>query len=191
MKSWTSALRLALLTASPALVIASPGAYAQAASPPSMSAPSAAAGQGGTGADFVRRAAEINLTELQLSKLAMNDSTTPVIIKFSSGMDRDLRQSRTSLRQAAEKSGLGIPTSLDAQDAAMVKRLGEESGSEFDADYAKDMAMSEQKARVLYQAETSDSNAALASYARTALPAIEEHETTARSLRSNEMPGVG
>jgi putative membrane protein len=184
MNSWRSTLWIAF-------AIASQSGWAQAPNPPAAPAGSSGEGQHATGAAFVQEAAEINLTELELSKLALNNSTTPVFIKFSRVLVRELTESNRSLRVAAERNGLSVPTSLDAEHAAMVERLRSESGPDFESDYAKYMAMNEARAMALYQAETADGNPDLSSYAQKTLPAIEEHAKVAQSLTSTAIPDIG
>lgn len=168
--------------------IVSQGTLVHASDAPSTTS---SAAQRATGATFVRQAAEINITELELSKLARNNSTTPVIIKFSSQMVRDLIAANRSLEAIADENSMMLPTTLDAEHAAMIKRLGRESGSEFDTDYAKDMALMEDRATALYQTETADGNPELSSYAQRTLPAIEQDEKVAQSLTTTAVGVIG
>lgn len=184
MKSWRSTLWIAF-------AIASQSGWAQAPNPPATPASSAGEGQHATAAAFVQEAAEINLTELELSKLALNNCTTPVFIKFSRLMVSELTESNSSLSVAAERNGLSVPTSLDAEHAAMVKRLRLESGPDFESDYAKYIATNEARAMALYQTETANGNPDLSSYAQKILPAIEQHAKVAQSLASAVIPDFG
>jgi putative membrane protein len=171
------------------VAIASQGSWAQ--TPNAPSAPAAAAAQPATGTTFVQQAAEINLTELELSKIAMTNSTTPVFIKFSKQMVRELTAANRSLEAIADKNSVGFPTTRDREHAAMIKRLRMEGGLDFDADYAKDIAMTEDRAVALYQAEMADSNPELSSYAKSMLPALEQYEKVAQSLTTSSAQGAG
>jgi putative membrane protein len=182
-KTWRSILWITL-------AIASQGSSAQAPVTHSAASSAAAAAHLATGATFIQQAAEINLTELELSKLARNNSTTPVIIKFSTEMIRDLTAANLSLKELADENSMGFPTTVSPEHAAMIKRLGRESGWFFETDYRKDMVMTEKRATALYQAELADINPELSSYAQRTLPAIEEHEKVAKSLTTT-VGGIG
>jgi putative membrane protein len=161
------------------------GALAQSTPPPAAQSPPQTDGA------FVQQAAEINRTELELSKLARNNSSTPVIIKFSSAMVRRLTQAEQSLGALAEQNAVAAPASLNAEDAAMVKRLSEEKGGLFDLDYAKDMAANEDRGVALYRTESAGTSSPVASYAQKTLPTLDQDDKVAQNLATTIGPGTG
>ena len=136
----------------------------------------------GSDAAFVQRAVQEHLAELQLSKIAQNNSTNPVVINFARSTVRNETQANRVLRDLAAKKGIPVPEVPDPEHAAMLKILGSKSGSELDAYYTKDMARTDDEVIQLYQSKSSDNDRELASYAQSALPQEEEHEKVAQQL---------
>jgi putative membrane protein len=168
MNTWQ---RIAWITSA----LASPVVLAQTtgmSSPPSS----------GSDTAFVQQARQEHLAELELSKIAQNDSTNPVVINFARSTVRNETQANRVLREMAEKKGIQVPEVPDPEHAAMLKVLGSKSGTELDAYYTKDMARTDDEVIRLYQSKSSDNDRELASYAQSALPQEEEHEKVAQSL---------
>ena len=168
MKNWK---RIAWITSA----LASPVVLAQTtgmSSPPSS----------GSDAAFVQQAVQEHLAELELSKIAQNNSTNPVVINFARSTVRNETQANRVLREMAAKKGIQVPEGPDSEHAAMLKILGSKSGTELDAYYTKDMARTDDEVIELYQSKSSDNDRELASYVQSALPQEEEHEKVAQSL---------
>jgi putative membrane protein len=173
MKNWK---RIAWITSA----LVSPVVLAQTTgmSSPPMSGSDAS----GSDAAFVQRAVQEHLAELQLSKIAQNNSTSPVVINFARSTVRNETQANRVLRELAAKKGIQVPDVPDPEHAAMLKVLGSKNGTELDADYTQDMARTDDEVIQLYQSKTSDNDRELASYAQSALPQEEEHEKLALRL---------
>jgi putative membrane protein len=168
MNTWQ---RIAWITSA----LASPVVLAQTtgmSSPPSS----------GSDTAFVQQALQEHLAELELSKIAQNNSTNPVVINFARSTVRNETQANRELREMAEKKGIQVPEVPDPEHAAMLKVLGSKSGTELDAYYTKDMARTDDEVIQLYQSKSSDNDRELASYVQSALPQEEEHEKVAQSL---------
>jgi putative membrane protein len=167
MKSWK---RIAWITA----VFAPPVIWAQSGvtSPPPPGADVA----------FVQQALQDQLAEIELSKLAQNNSTNPAVINFAKATARDENQASQLLRELAAKKGISVSPLPDAEHAAMAKILGCKSGTQLDAYYAEDMTRIDDKVIQLYQAQSVDKDRDIASYAQSALAQEEQREKRARSL---------
>ena len=153
--------------------LASPLVLAQT---PGASSPS------GGGAALVQRALQEQIAEIELSKIAQNNSTNPVVINFAKATVREETQKNRMLRELAEKKGIQAPESSDAEHAAMVKILGSKAGTELDAYYAKDMARTEDNLIQIYQSQSADSDRDIASYAQSVLPQEEQNDKVAQRL---------
>jgi putative membrane protein len=176
MKSW---IRIAAITSA----FASPVILAQTTG---VSSPATS----GSDAAFVQQVLQDHLTELELSKIAANNSTNPVVINFAKATVRDETQANRKLRELAAKKGIEVPEAPDPKHAAMVKILGSKNGSELDADYTKDMARTDDEVIQLYQAKSADNDQELASYVQSALPQEEQHEKVAQTLADSTARGV-
>jgi putative membrane protein len=168
MKSWKRIAWIISAFASPVIFAQTPGV----SSPPTS----------GGGAAFVQQALGEQIAKIELSKIAQNNSTNPVVINFAKATVRDETQANRLLRELAAKKGIPVPETPDAEHTAMIKILGSKNGSELDAYYAEDMARTDDKVIQLYQSESADNDRDVASYAQSALPQEEKHEKLAKSL---------
>ncbi len=136
----------------------------------------------GGGAAFVQQALQEQLAEIELSKIAQNNSTNPVVINFAKATVRDETQANRALRELAAKKGIPVFPAPNVESAAMAKILGCKTGTQLDAYYAQDMARIDDKVIQLYRSESADYDRDVASYAQGALPQEEQHEKLAQSL---------
>jgi putative membrane protein len=138
-----------------------------------------------TGADFVAMASQDGMTEVQLGKMALMKSSNPDIKKFASRMVRDHSKANTQLAGIAKKDGIPVSKSLDAEHSAMLQKMSEKSGADFDAAYTSDMLADHKKAITLFENEQSDTaHPALSSFAQSTLPVLREHQHMAQQLTS-------
>jgi putative membrane protein len=119
---------------------------------------------------------------VELSKIAQNNSTNPVVINFAKATVRDETQANRVLRELAAKKGIPISAAPEVENAAMAKILGSKTGTDLDAYYAQDMARIDDRVIQLYQSESADNDRDVASYAQSALPLEEQHEKLAQTL---------
>jgi putative membrane protein len=168
MKSWKRIACLTSALASPVILAQTPGV----SSPPPT----------GGGTALVQQALQEQLAEIELSKIAQNNSTDPMVINFAKATLRDETQENRMLRELAAKKGIQVPAAPDAEHAAMVKILGSKNGPELDAYYTKDMARTDDNLVQIYQSESADSDRDIATYAQGTLPKEEQHDKVAQSL---------
>jgi len=171
MKHWK---RIAWITST----FASPVILAQTSG---VSSPSTPRG----GAVFVQQALQAQLAEIELSKIAQNNSTNPVVINFAKATVRDETQANRVLRELAAKQGILVSPASDVENAAMAKILGSKTGTDLDTYYAQDMARIDDRVIQLYRSESADNDRDVASYAQSALPQEEHHEKLAQSLTNS------
>jgi len=136
----------------------------------------------GGGAAFVQRALQEQLVQIELSKIAQNNSTNPMVIDFARATFRDETEANRVLRALAVKKGLPVSPAPDAENAAMAKILRSKTGDNLDAYYAQDMARIDDRVIQLYRSESADNDRDVASYAQRVLPQEEQHEKLAQSL---------
>lgn len=131
---------------------------------------------------FITMAAQSGLTEVELGKLALNKTSNPDVKKFAAVMVDDHTKANQELQSIASSKNVSVPTALDADHAAMVRSMGNRSGKEFDAVYAKHMVADHDKAIDLFETETGDTDQDLAAYAKKTLPVLQNHQQMAKRL---------
>jgi putative membrane protein len=133
-------------------------------------------------ATFVTKAAQGGLTEVAVSKAAEAGSQDPKVKQFADQMVRDHSKANDELTSLAKSKGLQVPASLDAEHRAIVQKLSDKKGSEFDAAYTKQMKEDHAKTVALFQSATKSSDPDLAAFAKKTLPTLMEHKRMAGAL---------
>jgi len=130
---------------------------------------------------FLQAAAEINMAEVQLGKIAEDNAASPVIKKFGMRTLADHSAMNKELRELARKNGLTLPEKLDAKHQDMIAQLATFKGTAFDQAYSRDMVSGHEKAIQMFEAQiTAGKNPDVKVLALKWLPTLREHLALAR-----------
>lgn len=133
-------------------------------------------------AKFVNKAAQGGLTEVALSKAAASKSQDPTIRQFANRMVQDHGKANDELSGIAKNKGLPVPDALDAEHQAIVQKMSNKSGADFDRAYSKQMELDHAKTVALFEGATRSSDSDLAAFAKKTLPTLQEHKQMADKL---------
>ena len=139
----------------------------------------------GSGTAFVQQALQDQLAEIELSKIAQNNSTNPAVINFAKATIRDQTRANRMLLELATRRGIPALPAPDPENAARAKILRSKTGIDLDAYYVQDMARIDDRMILLYRSEISSADRDVASYAQSALPQEEQHENLAQGLTNS------
>jgi putative membrane protein len=157
-------------------------AQSPSASQPEAGARTAAQHDGASPATFVKKAAQDGLTEVTLGKQAATKAQDPKVKQFADHMVQDHSKANDELTELAKRKGLPVPSSLDAQHQAIVQKMSNKSGADFDAAYSEEMLKDHKKAVALFEGATKSADSDLAAFAQKTLPTLKEHEQMAQQL---------
>jgi putative membrane protein len=127
-------------------------------------------------AQFLVNAAEINLEEIQLAQLAQKRGTAKHVQELGKMMEDAHAKSQRDLIALAQSKSISIPTSptQDAQDA--YKKLNDQSGSDFDLEYADLMVKEHKDAISTFEKASTDCNDTdIKNWASSSLPDLRTH----------------
>lgn len=170
-------MRFLLSAAGLAAILAAAPALAQ--TPPSK--PLSSADQ-----QFITKAAQGNIAEASLGKMAMQKSTNPAVQEFGRWMQTDHTLANKELIAAAHAAnGQSPPTQPNAQQQSEAQALQQLSGAQFDQKYIQHMVQDHQQDVQAYQNEANTTqNRYLKGYAQGILPVIKAHLDEAQQLSS-------
>jgi putative membrane protein len=135
---------------------------------------------------FIVKAAEGGMTEVELGKLAQEKASSPDVKQFGARMVTDHSKADADLKALADKKGVPVPESLDSKHKAMVEHFQRLSGSAFDRAYVKAMVRDHENDATEYrEASTSAQDPDVKSYAGDTLKVIESHLSDIKSIQSN------
>ena len=161
------------------------GAVGIAAAQSSNSTADASSGHKLTAADrqFVKKAAQGGLAEVQLGQLATEKAESPEVKQFGQRMIDDHTKANDKLKQVASDEGVTVPDKLNAKDAATKARLEKLSGKAFDRAYMHDMVLDHTKDVSDFRMESKNAkDPALKNFVTETLPTLKNHLKEAKSI---------
>ena len=153
--------------------------------------------------EFVQRAVENNMAEIELSKLAQQRATNPQVRQFAQTMVEEHTKALEELRQVAQRDNLQVNDQLNEEHRELRDRLQGLKGAEFDREYMNAMVDGHENMHSLLEDRAErlgdrtatggtgeavgttgqqPTEAALNQWASKTLPAVAGHRAKAREL---------
>jgi len=104
---------------------------------------------------FVMKAAQGDMTEVQLGQLASDKGTSADVKSFGAQMVADHGKANAELKSIASSKGIELSDKLDAKHQAMVDKMSALSGPAFDKAYVDAMVADHKKDDGLFSKEAS------------------------------------
>ena len=135
---------------------------------------------------FMRRAAQANMAEIELSQLALQQADSEEVKQYAQRMIQEHTQATTRLSQLAHQKGVNLPTALDAQHQAIREQLEQLSGERFDQEYMRVMENDHVQAVTLFQnAARQAQDRDVKRFANNTLPRLHTHLQMTRTMMGN------
>lgn len=132
---------------------------------------------------FIKKAAEGGMAEVQLGQLATEKASSPEVKQFGQRMVDDHTKANDQLKQVATQKGVTVPDKLSAKDQATKARLEKLSGKSFDRAYMKDMVTDHTKDVSEFRMESKNAkDPDVKNFASQTLPTLEDHLKQATSM---------
>lgn len=136
---------------------------------------------------FVKNAALGGLTEVELGKLAAEKASDQKVKDFGQKMVDDHTKANEELKQAASKSSIPVPESLDSKHQSRIDKLSKLSGADFDKAYLKDQLKDHQTDVQEFKDEAQNgTDPNVKTFASTALPVLQHHLEMVKDLNKGE-----
>jgi putative membrane protein len=122
------------------------------------------------------KAAEANMAEVELGKLAASKAGSSDVKSFAQMMVDDHSKALTELKTLAQQKNLKWSTNLDHKDLALKEKLSKLSGPEFDRVYMQAMVSGHRNvANEVRNESKSGKDPDAKAWAAKTLPTVEEH----------------
>jgi putative membrane protein len=132
--------------------------------------------------DFVSKAGEAGLFEIQSSKLALQRSKNPEIRKFAEHMIHDHEQAATELKHVAAEDHIRVPATLNHDMKSKYKDLAKK-GNDFDAKYVHLQVDAHNDAVNLFSDYAQNGqDARLKDFAAKTLPTLQSHQSDIKTI---------
>ena len=135
-------------------------------------------------AEFLVDAAEINLEEIELGKLAQTNGVTADVKDMGKMMVDQHTKTFNELKDLAASKNMTIPTSLTEENQDDYKKLADKTGNDFDKEYCDMMVKGHKDAIDRFEKASNKANdAEIKQWAATTLPALRTHLEHAEACR--------
>lgn len=140
-------------------------------------------------ATFAKKAAQGNMAEVALGKVAQQNAQSDDVKKFGQRMVDDHSKAEQDLEGVASKANITLPTDVNAQQKAEQQRLEKLNGAAFDRAYMAMMVKDHTKdvAEFKKEANSTRADSDLKDYAKRTYPTLEDHLTNAKAV-DNALP---
>lgn len=138
-----------------------------------------------TPAEFVAKASESGMAEIEMGKLAAKKGSSDAVRQYGQRMVTDHTKASAELGKLATPKGMKPATTVNAMHAKAIKDLGAKSGADFDAAYAQQMVVDHQEAVALFTAASALPDRELAGFATRTLPVLQAHNDSAAQLHGH------
>jgi putative membrane protein len=132
---------------------------------------------------FIETAAQHNLAEVQIGKIAESKAASPEAKKFGQQMAQDHGQALQEITQLAKAKAISIPSEPDRSHQREAKNLEKLSGPEFDRKYMASMVKDHEKDVKEFRKMARDAkDPDVRALAEKTLPVLEGHLKMAREV---------
>jgi putative membrane protein len=137
---------------------------------------------------FVDFAAQTDMVEANLGQLAGSTASAQAVKDYGQMLATDHTKDFHELYFAAHQANLNVPSAIDAEhNKAMIDPFQKLKGTAFDKRYIHEMIAGHTKAIAIYTKTGGETqNAALKTYAESALPVLQKHLDSARALEKGK-----
>jgi len=135
-------------------------------------------------AQFLVEAADFNLMEVQMGKMAANQATMKVVKDFGAKIEKEHQKVYDELAALAASKNITIPSSSSEDVMEHQKDLGGKTGYDFDRKFCDDMIDGHEKAINKFEKISNDcEDAEIKAWASKMLPAFNAHLAEAKILK--------
>ena len=137
-----------------------------------------------TDAQFLARAAEINLQEIQLGQLAQQKGIAMDAKELGKTMEKEHTQLLNDLTALAKKKGISLPKSVSNEDLEEYKELNNKSEKRFSGEYCELVIKEHKEAINLFEKAAKDAtDSEIRGWAAATIPALKLQMANAKNCK--------
>ncbi|HEX4770248.1 MAG TPA: DUF4142 domain-containing protein [Bryobacteraceae bacterium] len=138
-------------------------------------------------AEFLRTAAQADMTAANLGQTAQDRAANPQVKDFGKQLATDHTKDYEQLCELAAKTGQSIPKAIDSRDDREIASLDRAKGKTFDHKFLVHETSEHEKLIHAFKQEAEHgTNPDVKAYANTALPVLESHLHHAQDLEKSK-----
>ena len=134
--------------------------------------------------DFMMKAAQGGLAEVDMGYMASSKATNPDVKKFGDRMVTDHSKANDELKQLAATKGVTLPTAVSDEEKKDMDAMSAKSGKDFDKGYIDDMVKDHEKDVAEFEKASKEAkDADLKAWAAKTLPTLQKHLEMAKEAQ--------
>lgn len=134
--------------------------------------------------DFMMKAAQGGLAEVDMGYMASSKATNPDVKKFGDRMVTDHSKANDELKQLAATKGVTLPTAVSDEEKKDMDAMSAKSGKDFDKGYIDDMVQDHEKDVAEFEKASKEAkDADLKAWAAKTLPTLQKHLEMAKETQ--------
>lgn len=142
----------------------------------------------GKDTDFVQKAAQDGMAEVEIGKMVMQRAQDAQVKQFAEQMVNDHTKANQQLMQIAQQKKWTVPKNVNKEQQAMMTKLEKLSGAELDRHYMEDMVKDHEKAVELFSKQAEQgSDPELKQFAADTLPTLRQHLAKAQEIAKAQL----
>jgi putative membrane protein len=135
--------------------------------------------------EFFISAAQANLSEIALGRMAADKATNAAVKGFANRMVSDHGRANEELKKLAVEKGVALPAVVDKEQARSADALSKKVGKDFDASYMAQMIRDHERAVKNFQTGSSDTtDPDLKAWVIKTLPTLQDHLRMAKEIEA-------
>lgn len=140
--------------------------------------------------DFMIKAAQSDLAEIDMARIAMQKSQNSDVRDFANMIDRDQTSALEDLMDLMREKGMSEPNVLSPEAKADIEKMTALSGPEMNREFVNTIVADLQKSIEMYQDQADIAQSPdVSEYAEDTLPKLEMHMEKAQKLQSKLFGG--
>lgn len=132
---------------------------------------------------FVMAAASSNMFEIQAGNMALQNATDQKVKDFAQMMIDHHTMANQQLQTIASQMGITLPDKMMSVHQAMIDKINDKTGSEFNEDYMDTMETAHKMDVAMYEAKNNNAtDQNLKAYVTKTLPILQQHHQAATGI---------
>ena len=132
---------------------------------------------------FMVDVADVNMTEIQLGKLAQDKAASQRIKDFASMMVKDHSGATDDLKSLAAQKNVTLPTTISDEHQKKMNDLNKKTGKDFDKAYIDMMEDGHESTVKDFEKNTDNSDADVKAFVNKMLPTLRMHRDSANAIK--------
>lgn len=137
--------------------------------------------------EFLKKASEINVAEIEGGQVAQKNGGSPEVKMMGEHIVRDHEKSEAELQKLAAAKGVEIKEDTTSGKKAMMAAMEKVTGKKFDKEFAEHQTKDHQRSVALFETAAKESkDPEIKAYAEKNLPALRHHLAMAEKAQGGE-----